>query len=113
MSLTHWWVIAGGVLLLALWLVAVLDLGVAARPLWRHHEWIGLALVLAPAAWGAVVYVLWPLGLAIQLDDTVQHTIQEDDPAFQSLLHRLYVLVVRWLIRQPWCPAPLARFLAR
>lgn len=78
-----------------------------------HHLYIGLALTLVPVFWARVV------GALLVLDDATQHMAQAVDhldghpvPSDFSPVHRLYVAAARWLIRQPWCPAFLARFLA-
>lgn len=49
-----------------------------------HHEYIGAALLAVPNK-----RVQW-LGLAIMLDDAVQHLIQTRRPAYRSPLNRLY-----------------------
>lgn len=107
----RWFAIALALLLLGLFAIAIAELAADDPPRarwldWRHHEYWGLLLVCTP--W----VVAWCIGLLFMVDDTVQHTIQVDRPAYLSPIHRLYVTAARWLIRQRWCPKSLASFLA-
>ncbi|HEX2725327.1 MAG TPA: hypothetical protein VHN20_05870 [Beijerinckiaceae bacterium] len=67
--------------LFAIWLLAVLRLGVAAE---IHHAWLGLPAV-SPEVW-------WPLRIVcalVLLDDAMQHVRQLRDRSYRSPLHRL------------------------
>ena len=71
--------------LFAIWLAAVLVLGVAAE--W-HHAYFGV-LAISPEV---PRYLRWP-GAAALLDDTGQHVAQIWRPEFRSPLHELAAAV--------------------
>jgi hypothetical protein len=111
--MTPAWLLAGiAILSLGIFAIAIAESDGRQHFLDIHHEYIGLvALVL-------VVALRWPmwigvLAVAVMLEDSFQHSMQVDDPSYLSPLHRCYVAAALWLIHRPWCPAFLARFLAR
>lgn len=59
-----------------------------------HHEWIGVALAIAP--WGPPW--LGVVGLLVMLDDAVQHLVQIRRPAYRSPLHLAY----RYTLWRAW-----------
>ena len=77
-----------------------------------HHYYIGAALlVLVPTFggwWVAVSVALWTLGFVLAVDDAVQHSVQVDDPAYRSPVHRAYTAIYAFLARHQ-----LTQWLAR
>jgi hypothetical protein len=105
----HLFLLALGVLPAVGWCYAIHELTATNTSVnwWRHHFWIGLALLLVP---------LWPvqlIGLWLMADDAYQHLRQLDAPSYRSPLHRAWVMVIRWLLSHGWLGHGwLAQFLA-
>lgn len=72
----------------AVWGTSVYALGATRQ--W-HHEYVGLLLVAMPDR-----RIQW-VGLAIMVDDAMQHLVQTRHPRYESPLHRAYaVTLYRW-----------------
>lgn len=74
-----------------------------------HHGWVGLAIMLVAlqltlngVVWSVTAFIA-AFGLTIFLDDLVQHSIQQRNPAYRSPINRLYgatlwrLAWVRWV----------------
>ncbi len=99
MTSLHGIVIALALVGMVLTLVALARMG--ERPFTKiHHIYWGLLLTLAPASWGVWAVLLWITGLALIVDDLLQHRRQKREPYYTSPLHRIYERVYRAIFRK-------------